>query len=312
MKKLIFAIVFIYSIGAVCQTAPATPAKTAPNKTATTKPAAHSASTSKPAAAVPPTKVTTEEVDSFMKQMFGFQPNAKWKVVEIVPAEDPAITRVVVQIGEQYQAFYVWPGGKFAEVGDVIPFGADPFAPVRTALTAGAHGAERGAKDAPVTLVEFSDLQCPHCKVAQPVIEKLVAESPNAKLIYQPFPLPMHPWAKQAAAFAECVHQQNADATWKFMDSVYDAQADINEANAAEKMSGLATASGVDAAKASTCAASPETLTKIQQSIDLGMSVGVNSTPTLFIDGRPVLGVASEALPTLKLMIDYAAKQPQK
>jgi protein-disulfide isomerase len=244
--------------------------------------------------------------------MFGFQPDLKWKVSSIGPAEDPAVTRVVVQIGEQYQAFYVWPGGKFAQVGDVIPFGADPFGPVRSKLATGAHGAVHGTTNAPVTLVEFSDLQCPHCKVAQPIIEKLVAESPNAKLIYQPFPLPMHPWAKQAAAYAECVHEQNADATWKFMDSVYDAQADITEANASEKLSGLATSSGVDAAKATACAAAPETLAKIQQSIDLGLSVGVNSTPTLFIDGRPVFGVSNEGLPTLKLMIDYAAKQSQK
>ena len=64
--------------------------------------------------------------------MFGFQSNVTWEVASIGPSEDPAVTRVVVQIGQQYQAFYVLPGGKFAAVGEVIPFGADPFAPVRT------------------------------------------------------------------------------------------------------------------------------------------------------------------------------------
>jgi protein-disulfide isomerase len=303
MKKIIFAIFLTYSLSAVCQS----------TKSSAAKPTPHAATTAKPTPpAAAPAAVTTEEVDSFMKQMFGFQPGVTWKVINIGPAEDPAVTRVVVQVGEQSQVLYVLPGGKFALVGDVIPFGAEPFAPVRSALEAGAHGAVRGSNDAPVTLVEFSDLQCPHCKVAQPVIEKLVAESPNAKLIYQPFPLPMHPWAKQAAAYAECVRQQDPEAMWKFMDSIYDAQADITEANAAQKFSGLVTAAGADAAKASSCAATPDTLAKIQQSIDLGLSVGVSATPTLFIAGRKVLGINNEALPTLKTMIDYEAKQPKK
>ncbi len=252
-------------------------------------------------------------MQSFLKKMFGFQTQADWKVADISPApEDPAVTRVVVQIGQQSQVLYVLPGGKFAMAGDMIPFGADPFAPVREALAAGVNGPVMGNKDAPVTLVEFSDLECPHCKLAQPVIEKLVNESPNAKLIYQPFPLPMHTWAKQAAAYAECVRQQNEPAMWKFSDSVYAAQTEITDANATEKFNGLASAAGVDAAQAATCALKPETMAKIQKSIDLGLSVGVNATPTLYIEGRKVLGISDESLPTLKAMIDYEAKQPKK
>lgn len=256
--------------------------------------------------------VTQEEVDSFMKHMFGFQAGVTWKVTEIAPAEAPGVTRVVVQIGGQSQAIYVLPGGKFALVGEVIPFGADPFAPARNRLAVDAHGAIRGSKDAPVTLVEFTDLECPHCKTAQPIIEKLIDGSPNAKLIYQPFPLPMHPWAKQAAEYAECVHELNPDASWRFTDSVYESQADIPENNATEKLNGLVRAAGLDAQTVVACAAKPEIADKVQRSIDLGLSVGVNSTPTLFIDGRKVLGISEESLPSLKAMIDYAAKQPKR
>ncbi len=284
----------------------------------TSKPATHTTPPKKtpPAVATPqsaPATVTTEEVQSFLQKMFGFQPSAVWKVADISPSsEDPSVTRVVLQVGDQSQILYVLPGGKFAMAGEMIPFGADPFAPVREALAAGAHGPVMGNKDAPVTLVEFSDLECPHCKVAQPVIEKLVNESPNAKLIYQPFPLPMHTWAKQAAAYAECVRQQNEPAMWKFSDSVYAAQSEITDANATEKFTGLASSAGVDAAKVAACATQPDTMAKIQQSIDLGLSVGVNATPTLFIEGRRVLGISEESLPTLKAMIDYEAKQTKK
>jgi protein-disulfide isomerase len=99
---------------------------------------------------------------------------------------------------------------------------------------------------------------------------------------------------------------------WKFSDSVYAAQADITDANATEKLTGLATSAGVDATKVAACAVKPETVAKIQQSIDLGLSIGVNATPTLYIEGRRVLGINEEALPTLKAMIDYEAKHPKK
>lgn len=300
MKNIV--VVFLCSAIALCQSAK------------TSKPAQHSAPAAKASTVTAaPAHVTTEEVQSFLQKMFGFQPNAAWKVADISPsAEDPSVMRVVLQIGDQSQVLYVLPGGKFAMIGEMIPFGADPFAPVRSALESGANGPIMGSKDALVTLVEFSDLECPHCKLAQPVIEKLVSESPNAKLIYQPFPLPIHSWAKQAAAYAECVREQDETAVWKFSDSVYAAQAEITDANATEKFTGLASSAGADAAKVAACAVKPETMAKVQHSIDLGLSIGVYATPTLYIEGRRVMGINEEALPTLKAMIDYEAKQPKK
>ena len=67
------------------------------------------------------------------------------------------------------------------------------------------NGPSRGPADAPVTLVEFSDLQCPHCKEAQPTIDKLMAEEKNARLVFQNFPLPAHDWAAKAAYYGDCI-----------------------------------------------------------------------------------------------------------
>jgi protein-disulfide isomerase len=249
-----------------------------------------------------------------MKRMFGFNPQVTWKIVDISPSEIPGVARVLVNIGGQPQAtqFYVMPGGQFAMVGEVIPFGADPFAPARDKLDAEARGPSRGEQTAPVALVEFSDLQCPYCKNAQPIIDKLIAESPNAKLIFQAFPLPMHPWAMKAAEYADCVAQQNQDAFWKFINSVYDAQADITEASADEKLKSLATAAGVDAAKVSACSTQPDTAARIEKSMDLGREVGVTGTPTLFINGRKVQNIANTPLDQLKAMINFEAGQSAK
>lgn len=303
MRKFL---VFLFLSSAVCLAQSAKPANTkAPNH-----PAVKTAAPAKPAATA---SVSQAEVESFLQHMFGFQAGATWKVLDISPVADmPGVTRVVVQLGNQSQALYIMPGGTNAIVGEVLPFGADPFAAARKELAANAHGPVSGKADAVVTVVEFSDMQCPHCKVAQPIIEKLMAESPEARLVYQPFPLPMHPWAMQAAEYADCVNQTNHEAFWKFVDSVYEAQAEITEANATEKLNGLSSATGADAGAVAQCALKAATADAVKKSMELGIRIGVNSTPTLFIQGRQVLGVNNEALPSLKAMIDYEAKQLKK
>ena len=93
--------------------------------------------------------------------------------------------------GQELSRFYVAPDGTHALVGEIIPFGARPFDPMRTLLEKGINGPAKGPKEAAVTIVEFGDLQCPACKAAQPTVEALVAAEPNARFVFQSFPLPM-------------------------------------------------------------------------------------------------------------------------
>ena len=194
-------------------------------------------------------------------------------------------------------------------VGDILPFGAKPFAPVRKILENGISGPARGPKDAPVTIVEFGDLQCPACKAAQPEIEALVAAEPGARFVFQNFPLEMHNWAAKGADYAECVGEASNEAFWKFVAKAYETQGDITAENADEKLTALADASGVKGADIATCAKSPATKARVEASIALGKSAGVNSTPTLFINGRSIGSVSQVPADTLKALVDFAAKQ---
>jgi protein-disulfide isomerase len=189
--------------------------------------------------------------------------------------------------------------------GQIMPFGAHPFAADRKKLEAGANGPSHGPANAPVTVVEFSDLQCPHCKEAQPTLDKLMAEDKNIRVIFQSYPLPMHDWAAKAAAYADCVSRSSNDAFWKFISSVYGAQTDITAANADEKLTALADAAGVKGADIAACAAKPETTSRVEKSMALGKDLDVDSTPTLFINGRRVPAVPYE---TLQKLVDFAAK----
>ena len=252
------------------------------------------------------------EVNGFMKATFGYDPQLTWKIVSIKPSEAEGLAEVTVEIsgpqGQGGQKFFVSQDGRHAVVGQIIPFGAHPFEQTRRILEKKATGPSRGPANAPVLIVEFSDLQCPHCKEANPTIERLINEDPNVRFVSQNFPLPSHNWAMKAAAYADCVGRASNDAYWKFVESVYSAQNEITADNADQKLTDLADKAGAKGSEIATCAAQPETESRVQASIELGKSVDVNSTPTLFINGRPV-GVSGNSYDALKQIVDFAAKE---
>jgi protein-disulfide isomerase len=267
----------------------------------------------KTAAATAVTLPSEATVDSFMKQTFGYESQVSWKISSIKPAGVPGLAQVEVILatpqGQQISRFYVTADGEHAVVGDIIPFGAKPFDPAKKTLEKGITGPSRGPKDAPVTIVEFGDLQCPACKAAQPAIEGLIAAEPNARFVFQNFPLEMHNWAAKGAAYADCIGRASNDAFWKFVAKTYETQADITAENADEKLTALATDSGVKGADIATCASTPVTKAHVEASLALGKAVNVTGTPTLFVNGRSIGNVSQVPAATLKGLADFAAKE---
>ncbi len=218
-----------------------------------------------------------------------------WKVADIKPSEAPGFSEITAVFntpqGQQVFRIYVMPDQKFALTGDIVPFGADPFAPARNELKA-ANGPAHGPADAAVTIVEFGDLECPACKAAQPNVSKLMQEEPKAKLVFQNFPLEsIHKWSLLGAKYLDCVGQQNSnDVVWKFISTVYEHQGEITPATADTMLKGYVKEAGADPAAVSACVAKPETEKRVRESVALGNALGVTSTPTFFINGRKVVG----------------------
>jgi|SRR5208282_5843533 len=284
--------------------------------------AAAQSTSPKPAAAKPVVKSAEKSageglpseatVDSFLHQTFGYQSDLSWKISSIRPAGVAGLAEVTVILagpqGQQLSRFYVAPDGEHALTGDIIPFGARPFEPAKKLLEKGISGPARGPKDAPVTIVEFGDLQCPACKAAQPTIEALVAAEPNARFVFQNFPLEMHNWAAKGAAYADCVGRASNDAFWKFVAKTYETQGDITAETADEKLTAIADGAGVKGADIAACAAKPETKARVDASIALGKSVDVTATPTLFINGRRIGSLDARESDVYKSLVDFAAK----
>ena len=262
------------------------------------------------------TRLPSEEtVNAFLRQMFGYDPAVSWKIAVIRPSQAEGLSEVLVVLsnaqGQQNSRLYITADGQHAVIGDIIPFGIHPFTPAQEALSKGITGPSRGPIDAPVTVVEFSDLQCPHCKEAQPNIDKLMSEEKNVRLVFQNFPLPSHDWAAKAANYGDCIGRASPDAFWKFAASVYDAQKGITAANADEKLTALAEQAGAKGADTAACAAKPETTTRVQSSVALGTALEVTGTPTLFINGRKIGNVGGLPYEVLKGLTEFAAKEPK-
>lgn len=280
-------------------------------------PAAHPAkSTAKDAAIAPGAAGTTvlpseDTVNAFLFQMFGYDPTITWKVNEIRPSEIPGLAEVAVVItnqqGPNANRLLVSSDGKHAITGDVLPFGAKPFDETRAKLEKGVSGPAKGPAKAVVTVVEFSDMQCPHCAKAAPAIEQLLALEPEVHFVFQNFPLPLHNWAEKGAAYVDCVGRGGNDAVWKFIQKTFEEQANITEANAGEKLKAIATASGANGDEVAACAAKPDTKARVEASVALGKSLGVNSTPTVFINGRALPGAAPVDL--LRKIVEFQANQ---
>ena len=167
--------------------------------------------------------------------------------------------------------------------------------------------------------MEFGDLECPACKQAQPAIEKLMSGQPKVKLIFQNYPLDqIHPWARQAAAYVDCIARENNDAAWKFIASVYeqqeaaDQQHESGAAGLTNKLNELAAGAGADAKKVAACADSSETKARLDRSKKLGEEVSIASTPTFFINGRRVGIVVNMPPDVLNALVDFEIEESGK
>ena len=248
-----------------------------------------------------------DEVEVALKRTLGYDPSVTWTVYDVRPSGIPGVSEILISLNKQDPIHIYWDANtQTAVVGQIMPFGANPYVSVRARLEA-ADGPAIAHQTPVISMIEFSDLECPHCKAAQPIMEKLAGDFPQVRYVFQQFPLPasMHPWALKAAEYSDCAGRLNAAAFWKYTDSIFENQPNIALATADDKLKELATAAGLDPQKLATCAALPQTEARVKKSVELGQSLDVTQTPTLFINGRRVLGIADIPYDQLKSLVQF-------
>jgi protein-disulfide isomerase len=151
----------------------------------------------------------------------------------------------------------------------------------------------RGAADALVTIVEFGDFQCPYCRRAEPALDDLMKRYPRAlRVVWKSFPLPSHPRARAAARFAlEARARGGATEFWRVHDLLLRANASLDDA----ALEHVAASAGLDARALLAAARRPVHSARIDADVEEGKRLGVDGTPTFFVNGRVLVGAQSEA-----------------
>jgi len=221
-------------------------------------------------------------------------PGVAFKVTKIEPAEMPGWRKghMEASLGDQKQdiLFYVTDDGRYLLRGEAIDLTVDPFVALMNKIKL-TGAPSRGPADAKVTVVEYSDFQCPYCGQAWEIFEKEVYPQYKDKVrfVFKQMPLTqIHPWAEDAAVASACALEQGNDQFWKMYDGLFGQQAQITKDNLPAKVEEIATAAGLDVPRLKECLAGRKTIDAVKADQAEAASVGVNGTPTFFINGRRV------------------------
>jgi protein-disulfide isomerase len=168
-------------------------------------------------------------------------------------------------------------------------------------VNAGPEFPSIGRADAPVTVVEFSDFQCPYCRIGAFTLNSVLAQHPNdVRLVFRNFPLdsgcnrkmdrPMHPYACDAAKHVICANKQG-----KFQ-AVYETLFENQATFAPGRIEALSQEAGTDGQQMSACLIAPETNLAISRDVEEAATLGIESTPTFFVNGHKIEGVQPPAV----------------
>lgn len=161
-----------------------------------------------------------------------------------------------------------------------------------------------GPVDAPVTIIEFSDFQCPFCaRFHDQTLDQIMGTyEGKVKLVYRDFPLSsIHPWAQKAAEAGECADDQGK--FWEYHDLIFEGQSSLNSTHDAGGLDGVLTTFrsyaadlGLDATAFNDCLDSGKYTAEVQNDLRDGQAAGVTGTPGFFINGVEVKGAQPFAI----------------
>jgi protein-disulfide isomerase len=290
MRTFVKTMLAVIALAAASLTAPVGQAQQPKSPATATLPAATASSSP-----------TQKNIEAYLRNFYAFGPDVK---LIVGPLKESAVegileTDINVTMGENKQnvKFYISKDGRYLFRGELSDMTKDPLAEnilqIRTT-----DAPALGDPKAPVTIVEYSDFQCPVCRHLHDVLRGMLPKyAGKVRVIFKDFPLEqLHPWARTAAIAARCAYNQSPSAFWKLYDLIYDNQEVISAENAWTKMVDYATQSGLDAAAFRGCMAGPEAAAAVNASHANGEKLEVNSTPTVFVNGRRMVGADEHLL----------------
>jgi len=237
-------------------------------------------------------------------------PGITLKASAIAPSEVPGWNKGSLEVlaggNTQTIPFLVSTDGRYFMSGELTDLTVDPLQAIMQKIDLKDRPA-RGPADAKVTIVEYSDFQCPFCLRGYHTLEDQLMKEYEGKvrLYFKHLPLKsIHPWAESAALAAECAGQQSADGFWKMYHGIFQAQRELTADNLKEKTTKFAKDAGLEESKYVQCYDAKSGLPQVEKDIQEATAVGASSTPTFFINGHRLEG--AQPIESFKAIIDAA------
>jgi protein-disulfide isomerase len=244
------------------------------------------------AAGAPQTPIQ-KSVEAYLRNLYAFGPDVQVTVGPPKETNIPGLLETTIEVkidsNPQTVKFYVSKDGKYLLRGELSDLTEDPLADNLAKLQT-KDAPSLGDPNSAITIVEFSDFECPVCRALHDGLRELLPKYPQARLVFKDFPLEQHPWARTAAIAGQCAYQQDPKAFWKLYDLIYDNQEVISAENAYSKLTDYASQIALNTGTFKSCLASPEAAAAVEASRANGLALEVSSTPTVFFNGRRTIG----------------------
>ncbi|MBV9936929.1 MAG: DsbA family protein [Acidobacteriaceae bacterium] len=261
-------------------------------------------------------KIDKAKLEAFIRYTEGYTPLVKIVIDDPTVSPFSGFSRVAVHmsLGEKQRiekVYFVSSDGKQFVNGTLWNLNESPF--LDTLLHLPADGPSFGPADAKITMLVFSDFQCPYCReFARTMRNELPKKYPNdVRVIYKDFPIEaIHPWAFAAAEASHCIGDNRLGPFWAYHDWIFEHQEEVNAGNLREKTMAFAATQGLDASAVGACLDSHAKAEEVRASLKAGEGLGIQQTPTFFLNGRLVSG----ALPwkNLDLVIQLELNRPKE
>ena len=260
------------------------------------------------AVAPPSNALNKTDLEFYVRHLYVYGPPIGIEIADFAESELPGLLKTTVTASYQgstrQHTFYATADGKHLIEGAVYDIAANPFKRNNETINTMAAPAF-GKEGASVVVVAYSDFQCPYCAQEATILRTQLKNEygDKVRVYFRDFPLPMHPWAMDAAIAGRCVYVREPEKFWTYHDWIFENQKSVTPENFSTKAAAWASEQGLDSLAFSQCVNSKETAAQVEASMEEGRKLNVTSTPTLFVNGRMLPG--SQEWPRLKGVIDY-------
>jgi protein-disulfide isomerase len=251
-----------------------------------------------------------KNIENYLRRSFALGPDVQITVGAPAEIGNSGLLETSIDVktdqGSDKVKMYITKDGRYLLRGEISDLSKDPLAENTSKLDL-AKSPVLGDPKATITIVEFADFECPVCRNLHDALRGLLPNYPQVKLIFKDFPIDqIHPWARTASLAGRCTYQQDPSAFWKFYDFIYDKQDLVSAANVYEKVVDFAGQANLNQDAFKACLAAPQATAEVDASLANGNLLEVRSTPTLFINGRRIVGADPHAI---QQYIDYELAQ---